>query len=389
MRGTIEKLPSGSWRITLSLGKDPSTGKYRRSRHTVEGTKKDAERERTRLLREYDTGGYVEPMKTTVAEYLERWLKEYVATRIDKPRTRRSYQMIVRGHLIPAIGHVKLARLTQQTIQAYYATALASGRIDGQGKPTGEPLSSTTIARHHAVLHNALEYAVKLGYIGRNVADQTTAPRPNRIDIQTWTADEVRRFLDVARGNRYYALYLAAIVTGTRQGELFGLRWDDIDLDAGLAIIRQTLEKAGRVPVFGTPKTKTSRRTLVLPDVLVTALRSWKARQNQERLLLGPEYRDYGLIFTSPGGGPIFARNLTGRDFARLTAAAGVPVIRWHDLRHTTATLLLGAGTHMKIVSEMLGHSGVQITMDTYSHVSAGMQKTAAEELGRLVSVAP
>jgi integrase len=124
-------------------------------------------------------------MKTTVVDYLERWLKEYVATRIDKPRTRRSYQMIVRGHLIPALGNVKLARQTRQTIQAYYATAQASGRIDGQGKPTGQPLSSTTIARHHAVLHNASEYAVTLGYIGRNVADQATAPRTNHVEIQT------------------------------------------------------------------------------------------------------------------------------------------------------------------------------------------------------------
>jgi integrase len=387
MRGTIEKLRSGSWRITLSLGEDPTTGKYRRSRHTVEGTKKDAERERTRFLREYDTGGYVEPIKLTVAEYVERWLKEYVATRIDKPRTRRSYTMIVRGHLIPALGHVKLARLTQQTIQAYYATAQTSGRIDGQGKPTGAPLSPTTIARHHAVLHNALEYAVKLGYVGRNVADQASAPRPNHIEIQTWTADEVRRFLDAARDNRYYVLYLTAIVTGARQGELLGLRWEDVNLATGVTTIRQTLEKAGTTPIFGTPKT--SRCAIVIPDILIAALRAWKAKQNEERLLLGPEYRDYGLIFTSPGGGPIFARNLTGRDFARLTAAAGVRVIRWHDLRHTTATLLLGAGTHMKIVSEMLGHSGVQITMDTYSHVSPGMQKSAADALGRLVSAAP
>jgi integrase len=140
--------------------------------------------------------------------------------------------------------------------------------------------------------------------------------------------------------------------------------------------------------VFGTPKTKTSRRAIVIPDVLIAARRAWKAKQNEERLLLGAAYRDYGLIFTSPGGGPIFARNLTGRDFARLTAGAGVRVIRWHDLRHTMATLLLGAGTHMTIVSETLGHSGVQITMDTYSHVSAGMQKSAAEALGRLISEA-
>jgi integrase len=160
-----------------ALGKDPNTGTMIRAREVVEGTKKDAERKRTEMLRSLDMGSYVEPARETVREYLEHWLRDYVETHIDKPKTRRGYESIVRRHLIPALGHHKLARLTPALVQSYYTTTLTSGRLDAIGKPTGKPLSATTVAHHHAALHDALEFAVRLGLVARNVADAVDPPK--------------------------------------------------------------------------------------------------------------------------------------------------------------------------------------------------------------------
>ncbi|MBX6772229.1 MAG: site-specific integrase [Chloroflexi bacterium] len=159
-----------------------------------------------------------------------------------------------------------------------------------------------------------------------------------------------------------------------------------MDREAGSLTVQQTLERAGRHPRFGTPKTARSRRTVPLPAELVALLRAWKAQQNQERLLLGPAYRDYGLVFTLPDGGPIDHHNLSRRDFARLTAQAGLPRIRFHDLRHASATALLAAGTHLKVVSERLGHASISVTGDIYSHVIPTLQREAAATIGRILA---
>jgi integrase len=376
MRGTIEKLPSGSWRVTVSLGKDPTTGKYVRSRQTVDGTKKDAERKRTEMLRALDTGTYVEPTKLTLGAFLERWLRDYVGANIQKPKSREFYSSITRVHLIPALGSVALARLTPARVQEYYRDKLESG------------LSSTSVQGHHRTLHRALVCAVKWGLVGRNVCDATEPPKIRRLEMKTWTPAECLRFLNAAKANRYGPLFAVAIYTGLRQGELLGLRWLDTDFESGTLVVQQTLEKSGTEPRFGTPKTAKSRRLVPIPAELVTMLRAWKARQNAERLALGSEYRDYGLVFTIPGGGPIHHQNLSRRDFARLTEAAGVPKIRFHDLRHTSAGLLLGANVNAKVVSERLGHSSIGITLDTYSHVLPTMQREASDALGRILTVA-
>lgn len=383
MRGTIEKLPSGSFRLTIALGKDPTTGKYLRTRSTVDGTKKDAERELTRLLREIDTGAHVEPTKTTVGAFLDRWLKDYVATCIDKPKTRQSYTMIARRHLIPKLGHLQLAKLTPAAVQSYYSATLAGGRVGSDGKPTGKPLSATTVAHHHAVLHDALEFAVKLGLLGRNVTDATEPPRIRRQEMKTWSEDEVQRFLTAAEASRYYALFILAVTTGLRAGELFGLRWQDVDLAAGTLTVKQTLEKPGFAPSFGRPKSRASQRTLPLCHTSIVALRTHRATQNESRLRLGTEWYDFDLVFTVFDGKPLRSGNVTRDVYHPLIEKAGVPLIRFHDLRHSHATMLLSANVHPKIVSERLGHSGIALTLDTYSHVMPGLQREAADSLDK------
>jgi integrase len=203
--------------------------------------------------------------------------------------------------------------------------------------------------------------------------------------MKIWTQAECARFLEVAKDNRYYPLFATALYTGLRQSELLGLRWPDVNFDSATVVVQQTLEKSGLEPRFGTPKTAKSRRTVPLPADLVAILRTWKAAQNTERLVLGPDYRDFGLVFTIAGGGPIQRQNLARRDFARLIAAAGVPKIRFHDLRHSHASLLLAANVNPKIVSERLGHNGIGITLDTYSHVLPTLQREAANTIGAIL----
>ena len=214
------------------------------------------------------------------------------------------------------------------------------------------------------------------------------APKKTRAELQTWTLAEAARFLETARtaGSRYYPLFATALNTGKRLGELLGVRWADVDLDAGTVVVQQTLEKSGRTPRFGPPKTKDSRRTIPLLPELVDALRHWKATQNGDRLLLGPAYRDFGLVFTIPGGGAVSSDDLRKRDLARLVKQARVPAIRSHDLRHCYASTLLAAGVPLKTVSDLMGHSTVGITADVYGQLTLESKREAVGVLSRVLA---
>jgi len=378
MRGSLRRRGEDSWQFRVFLGVDPETGKKLYKSHALGGTKKQVEKKCTEILGTLDTGSYVEPAKETVGTYLARWLRDYVEPTVTRTSTRRSYHMIVERHLIPSLGHLLLQRLTPPLVQQYYAAQLTGGRVDADGKRTDKPLSRTTVAHHHAVLHAALESAVKWGLVGRNVADAVDPPRIARTEMTTWTPDEARRFLTTAESHRSYPLLLLALTTGLRAGETFGLRWQDVDLDAGTLAVQQTLEKAGPEPRFGTPKTKKSRRVVTLSPRVVAVLRQHKARQNADRLTLGPGWYDFGLVFTVFDGKPLRPGNFRRDVLDPFIHKAGVPRIRLHDLRHSCATLLLGANVHPKIVSERLGHSNIGITMDLYSHATMTMQREAA-----------
>ena len=201
--------------------------------------------------------------------------------------------------------------------------------------------------------------------------------------MRVWTEEETRRFLDEAeRTSVHHVLYLTAVAAGMRQGELLGLRWQDLDLDAGVAAVRQICYRG----VFKEPKTPKARRTVALSPLLIEALRRHKARQNENRLRWGSEYHDHGLVFAQDSGKPLDGRDLVQRDFEPCQRRAGVPRIRFHDLRHTHASHLLRAGIHPKVVSERLGHSRVGITMDVYSHVLPGMQEEAARRVDAILA---
>lgn len=367
MGGHLEKRSKSSWTIVVEAGRDPVTGKRRRVKVAFRGSKRDAEREMHRILHELETGTYVPPTHMTVGEYLFWWLEHY-ARASTAPRTFESYEMIVRRHLVPALGSVPLQKLQPVQIQAYYTKAL-------------ETLSPRTVAYHHAVLHEALRHAVRWQLIRVNPADAVKRPHYRRPAPTVLDEKGAAALLEAAAGHQDYYLILTALLTGMRQGELLGLRWEDVDLEAGVIYVRRALQRIkGQGFVWRGPKTEAGRRAVAISPRVVAALRKLKREQASARLLLGEAYHDAGLVFCRPDGRPIDATALTKR-FRKLADAVGFPNLRFHDLRHTHATLLLAQGVHPKIVQERLGHEDVTLTLNTYSHVLPGLQAEAAKKL--------
>jgi integrase len=344
----------------------------------VKGAKRDAEVVLVQLLHQRDSGIDQPPGKISVGEYLQRWLRDYAEANTG-PATLVQYESFVRRHLIPALGNIPLAKLRPQHIQAYYSHALRNGRADGKGG-----LLATTVLHHHRVLREALQHAVRWQLIARNPADAVEPPRPARHDVPALSQEVAQRLLEAANATPYGSLAYVAIMTGLRRGELLGLHWQDLDLEAGVLYVRQALQRLGGEGItFRAPKTRGSGRAVALSPDTVQRLRQHRHRQLEERLLLGPAYQDNGLVFTTPLGTPIDPANLL-RAWGRIVKAAGLDGLRFHDLRHAHATLMLQQGVHPKVVSERLGHSGIRITMDTYSHVMPGLQAAAAAQLDGL-----
>jgi integrase len=244
----------------------------------------------------------------------------------------------------------------------------------------GGGLSPRSVRYVHTIVHRALRDAVRWGRIARNPADAADPPRAAataRPTMTTWTADEVRAFLEHTAEHRLHAAFVVLATTDMRRGEGLGLRWQDVDLDAGRASIVQTVITVNHAVRIGSPKTAKGRRTVVLDPGTVAALREHRQRQLAERLLMGAGFTDHGLVFCRPDGGPLHAERFS-RTFDEQSARTGLPRIRLHDMRHTWATLALSAGVHPKVVQERLGHAAVGITLDVYSHVAQGLHSDAA-----------
>jgi integrase len=312
--------------------------------------------------------------KITVGEFISRWL-ESSEPRL-RPATFRRYHDMLNRHAKPQIGHIKLAKLTPLDLQRHYTDRLDAG------------LSTTTVHHLHVMLHGALKQAVRWGMVARNVTEMVDAPRRTFPDITTWNAEQVGQFFEVSDQGDLGALWRLALLTGMRRGELLGLKWEDIDLDRGSLAVRRTLSRGkGGTWEIGQPKTATGRRSIALPQSCVTALRKHRVAQNTERLRLGELWEDNDFVFTNRTGGPLHVNSMM-LQFRKLTEAAGLPKIRFHDLRHTSATLLLAKGVHPKIVQERLGHADISMTLNRYSHVTPDMQRLAADTLDEAFSSA-
>jgi integrase len=365
--GTIVKRADGRWAGAISL----SDG---RRKWCYGKTQQEVTRKLAAVRRDRDSGLPISSDRRTVGDYLESWLEMRKPSL--RPGAHDNYAWYCRKYIIPAIGQVPLTKLTGEQVQRLLSTRLSEG------------LAPSTVRYTHAVLRNALNEAVALGLVPRNVALLVKKPRAPRIEMRCWDPEQARTFLEAARGDRLYALFVVALSTGLREGELLALRWRDVTLPAsgeGSLRVQHTLHWRDGSLSIEEVKTESGRRQIHLSAHATEALRHHRLRQLEERAKCGPIWRDNDLVFCTTTGGAIHVSTFRRRSFARIVQAAGVPYIRPYDMRHTAATLLLLAGIHPKVVSEMLGHSSVMITLTIYSHVLPMIQRDAATAMNRLL----
>ena len=367
--GSVYRRGDGRWVGVLHVGY--SGGK--RQRKSFYGlTRQEVASKLAAAVRDRQLGKSPVPEREMLGAFLMRWLED-TARRTIRPATYRGYEVSLRRHVIPEIGHLRLARLTADDLDALYSRLLDKG------------LAPKTVRLAHAVIHRALSHALRRGAVAVNVASTVDAPSAPRKEFRTLTPEEAARLLKAALSDRLYGLYALALTCGLRQAELLGLRWADVDLSGAVLSVRQQVYRLDGEWHYTEPKTKAGRRVVSLSGAAVEALRERKLAQNKERLRAAT-WEDNDLVFANLRGRPIEKGNLLRRSFAPLLERAGLPHLRFHDLRHTAATLLLAEGVHPKVVQERLGHASIATTMDVYSHVLPSLQVDAAERMDRLLT---
>ena len=374
----------GSYWFVVDL--PPLGGKRRQAKRRGFETKAEAHEVRLELLGQARKGEYVPPSRQTLAEYLDEWLSTIEST--IRPATHHSYSRNIRLHVIPKIGAIQMQQIDAATLNRLFSGLQAPG--SNRSEPQ-KGLSPRTVRYIAAILHRAFKDAVRWGRLTRNPADAADPPQATgaaaRAELRTWTATELASFLRQSAGenDRLHPAWNFLALTGCRRGEALGLRWADVDLQTATASIRQTLIVVNHKPLFGTPKTGAGTRVIDLDKATITSLRSLRKRQLEERLAIGDGWPDHGLVFTHADGRLLHPERFS-REFTRRIERYALPVIRLHDLRHTWATLALKSGIHPKVVQERLGHATINVTLDTYSHVTAGMQREAAEMIAAMIS---
>jgi len=381
MRGQIikrsSKKGSDSWSIVISTGKDEKTGKYKKVWHCFHGTSKEAQEELTRLLHEKDTGVYIQPSKNTLGEFLNSWLQN--AKPGLSPRTAEGYESIIRVHLIPALGTVKLSKLRPEAIQAYYNQKLSSGRFNGKGG-----LSPTTVRHHAMCLHAALDSAVRLKLLSINPADSVDAPPMKQSEIDIMDENDLHLFLEAAKGTPDYPMIYTALFTGMRRSELLALRWQDIELIMCQVSVNRSLHRLhDGTFIFRQPKTTKSKRTIALTPSNALVLRELKDRMTAQRIVSGTTLKESDLVFSNEDGSPLNPDILT-HHWKYLAKKLGMNT-HLHSARHIHASLMLKQGVSAKVVQERLGHTTITTTMNIYSHVMPGLQEAAAKRFDDLL----
>ena len=370
MRGHVHKRGS-TWGYVVDVGRDPATGKRKQRTKGGFRTRAAAEDALTEVLNEIRSGTVVAPSSVTLEEYLTEWLTTV------RPQLREttwaSYGVAVQ-RICWGLGAGKLQALTAVEVERFYA------RLVNEGGPAGRPLAAKTVRNTHIVLHRALADAERLRLVMRNVAHLARPPAVPHVERATWSADELAAFLEHVSGDRLFAAYVLLATTGMRRGEVFGLRWRDVDLSARRASITQTVTTVNDKLVLGPTKTNRSRRTISLDPTTVDVLHAHRVVQDQERATAGQAWDpSYDLVLCDGTGRPEHPDRFS-RQFQRYVKATDLPPLRGpHNLRHTWATLALRAGVHPKVVSDRLGHATIAVTIDTYSHVAPSLDAEAAD----------
>jgi integrase len=362
--GSIYQRQDGRWVASVTL-----PGGKRKSYYGK--TRQDVAQKLTVGLKARQDGLPLPSDQLKVGRYLEEWLT--TAQPSLRPSTWKRYEELLRLYILQALGNLPLARLEPRHLQKLYAACLAQG------------LAPATVRQIHAIIRKALGQAVRWGTVVRNVGTLVSPPRVAQQEIHPLSAAQARALLMAAKGERFEALYVLALSTGMRRGELLALRWQDVDLHGGCLHVRHGLVRIQGKWTLTEPKTARSRRRIALSASAIEALRHHRAQQATHRLSLGPVWQDRDLVFPNEIGHIMEPGNVLRRSLKPLLKNAGLPAIRLHDLRHTAATLLLQQGVHPKVVSEMLGHSSIKMTLDIYSHVIPDMQHQAAAAMDALL----
>lgn len=380
MKGHIRERSPGKWAIVLDL-RNPETGARRRKWHSFAGTRRQAQVECARLIAELKGGVYIEPDRTTVSVFLDRWL-DHVKPSVSR-KTYERYSEFCKKSLAPLLGDVVLSKLKTERIDSAWSKALLTGRQDGKGG-----LSATTVRHMRRVLVMALNQAVTWELLSKNPALASKPPKINSKPMQAYDAEHTAKLLRAVEGTRMHIPVLLAVMCGLRRGEIAALRWKHAELGDNLrclSIVQSAEQTAEGVFL---KETKTGKgRVVDLPQSVVTALKAHRAQQGEQMLAMGIRLNDETFIVADEAGTPLKPRMLTD-GWLRLRKGLDLPKIRFHDLRHTHATQLLTAGVHPKIASERLGHSTIGITLDLYSHVMPGMQANAAAQIDAMISQA-
>lgn len=378
-KGHVRQLKSGSWELVFDMPREPGQPRQQKSITVKAVNKTEAEKKLREILRQIDTNTYVDPGNMTVGEFLRRWLTDYCEVSLRKT-TVDGYRIIIEKHLIPDLGSIKLSRLKPLHIQDYYSRAIKSGRADGKGKE----LSATTVLHHHRLLHRAFETAVRWQLLGRNICDAVDPPRAKRYRGQVYDEGAVVRLLEISEGTLLYIPILLTLATGLRRGEVLALKWTDLDDKGNYLVIDKSLLSTSGGPEMADTKTTDSRRLVTIPESITQALEAHRESQKSMKQYAGELWQENDLICCLEDGQGWHPGTFSD-NFRRLLKKHELPHIRFHDLRHTHASLLLRQGVHPKVVSERLGHSRIGITMDLYSHILPGIQEDVARQLNENV----
>lgn len=353
--GTIYQRPDGLWVAQITLPDGKRLTKYNKDQKTA--------REWLLLKRKELSDGLVVEKDIRLDQFLDVYLRD-VASHNLRDKTIQAYESLIRIHIKPELGYYKLSQLTPAIIQSFYSKKL-------------ETLSKRSVQFIHSILHKSLDQALRWNMVARNVCDLVDAPSPKRKTMTVWNQHQARHFLKFVEGDRLYPVYALAIATGMREGEILGLFWEDVDfIKSELSVQRAIQYIVGKGMIISEPKTHKSRRSITVAKFAMDALRSQFDRADVKT----------GLVFVTSKGTPFSPRNIV-RHFKLMTKEAKLPEIRFHDLRHTAATLMLSGGIHPKVVQEMLGHSQISLTLDTYSHVVPSLQKEAAEKINEVLRI--
>ncbi len=370
----IVKKGKDKWLVRVFIGRGEN-GKTKFFNEIVLGKKDDAKAFEAKKKAELKSGVALEHSKTTVGEYLDKWLEVAAKPRL-KERTFEDYEQYLKRYIRPRIGKLLLSKLKPLDIQAIYTWMLDN------------KLSARTVRFAHSILSSALKQAVKWQIIPINFATMVDLPQNHRKEMKALSPEEAKRFLEAAKKDKWFIIFTLAISTGMRPEEYLGLQWKDIDFEKGRAVVQRALvwKRKGGGWSLQEPKTSQSRRTIPLPASVTSELKKHRKKQLVERMALGQGYQNFDFVFATEIGTPILPSNLTRRHFKPILKNANLPEsVRLYDLRHTCATLLLAEGENPKVVSERLGHATIVLTLDTYSHVLPSMQQSATDKLESLL----